>query len=388
MRVLISGGGIAGLTLAYWLHQYHLPVVVIEQAKDIRRDGYAIDFLGTGYDVAERMGLIDQLAAQQIPFEALVYVNKTGKPIAKLDATLIRNITNGKYMGLMHSALEEVLYEALAGEVEMRFDRSLVAIGSGPDAVTVTFNDGRTESFDLLIGADGVHSTTRKLVFGPEDQFSRYLGYTIASYPLADRYDIGRTFKMYVEPARMAAAYCTPKAGELLMFFMYQSTKPEHVPREQRLTRLREVFAGMDWLTEQFLSDVSPAQNVFMDSVIQIQMPTWHQGRVALVGDACDCPTLLSGQGASLAMGGAYLLARALHETADYQEAFLRYEQQMFAFVLAQQKSGRNFAKSFLPSSPLGLFIQQMMMKVLLRPMSRSLLRRMFNIPSILPPPS
>ena len=77
MRVLISGGGIAGLTLAYWLHRYHLQAVVIEQAKDIRRDGYAIDFLGTGYDVAERMGLIDRLAARQIPFEALVYVNKT-----------------------------------------------------------------------------------------------------------------------------------------------------------------------------------------------------------------------------------------------------------------------------------------------------------------------
>lgn len=160
----------------------------------------------------------------------------------------------------------------------------------------MTFHDGTTESFDLLIGADGVHSSTRALVFGPEDQFRRYLGYTIACYPLADRYGIGHTFKMYVEPGRMAAAYCTPQAGELLMFFMYQSAKLEYVPREQRLARLCEVFAGMGWLTEQFLSDISSAQSIFMDAVIQIQMPTWHQGRVALVGDACDCPTLLSGK--------------------------------------------------------------------------------------------
>jgi 2-polyprenyl-6-methoxyphenol hydroxylase-like FAD-dependent oxidoreductase len=388
MRVLISGGGIAGLTLAYWLHHYDIPIVVIEQAKEIRRDGYAIDFLGTGYDVAERMSLIDRIAAQQIPFESLVYVNKDGKPIARLDAALLRSITDGKYMGLMHSTLEEVLYEALADQVEVRFGRWLTQIVPGPETVAVTYNDGTTESFDLLIGADGVHSTTRTLVFGPEEQFSRYLGYIIACYPLADRYGIGHnhTFQMYVEPGRMAAAYCTPQAGEILTFFMYQSTRQEHVPREQRLSRLREVFAGMGWLTEQLLSDVSPLESMFMDAVIQIQMPTWHHGRVALVGDACDCPTLLSGQGASLAMGGAYLLARALHYSADYQQAFLRYEQQMYAFVQAQQKSGRSFAKSFLPASSLGLFVQQTMMKVLLRPMFRGLLRRQFGVESLLSP--
>src|SRR5215472_16096567 len=190
MRVLISGGGIAGLTLAYWLHHYDIPSVVIEQAQGLRRDGYAIDFLGTGYAVAERMSLIDRLAAQQIPFEALIYVNKTGKPIAQLDAALLRTITDGKYMGLMHVTLEEVLYEALAGQVEVRFGRSLTHIMPGPDAVEVTFNDGTTDSFDLLIGADGVHSTSRALVFGPEEQFSRYLGYSIACYPLTDRYGI------------------------------------------------------------------------------------------------------------------------------------------------------------------------------------------------------
>lgn len=161
MRVLISGGGIAGLTLAYWLHQYAIPVVVIEQAKTLRRDGYAIDFLGTGYEVAERMSLIDRLSSQQIPFDDVAYVNKAGKLIARLDAALLRTITDGKYMGLIHWILEEVLYEALAGTVEVWFGRSLTHVVSDPDAVVVTFTDGTTESFDLLIGADGVHSTTR-----------------------------------------------------------------------------------------------------------------------------------------------------------------------------------------------------------------------------------
>lgn len=220
MRILISGGGIAGLTLAYWLHHYNIEVVVVEQANDIRRDGYAIDFLGTGYEVASRMDLIDQLTAQQIPFEALLYVDKDGKPVARLEATLMRKLTEGKYLGLMHATLEEVLYEALNGQVEVRFGCSITAIASNSEAVIVTFNNGTTESFDLLVGADGVHSATRRLIFGPEDQFSRYLGYTIACYPLPNRYGIGHVFKMYVEPGRAVAAYCTPKEGELLMFFM------------------------------------------------------------------------------------------------------------------------------------------------------------------------
>jgi 2-polyprenyl-6-methoxyphenol hydroxylase-like FAD-dependent oxidoreductase len=386
MRVLISGGGIAGLTLAYWLHHYGIPSIVIEQAPGLRRDGYAIDFLGTGYDVAKRMGLIERLEAEQIPFEALIYVDRDGKQVARMDANLIRSITEGKYMGLMHMTLEEVSYEALDGQVEVRFGRSLTHVVPGPDAVEVTFNDGTSESFDLLIGADGVHSNTRALVFGPEEQFSRYLGYTIACYPLTNRYGLGQTFQMYNEPGRLAAAYSTPKGDDILTFFMYQAARKEHIPREQRLSHLREVFAGMGWLTRQFLSDVSPSESIFMDAVMQIQMSGWHRGRVALVGDACDCPTLLSGQGASLAMGGAYLLAHALHDAPDYEQAFRRYEQQMSASVKKEQKSGRSFAKTFLPVSPLGLFVQRTVMNVLFRPMFRGLLRRQYIPHSILPP--
>lgn len=384
MRIFISGGGIAGLTLAYWLHHYGIPSVVIEQAPEPRQDGYAIDFLGTGYEVASRMGLIDQLAEHQIPFEALLYVNKSGEPMARLDARLLQSVTAGRYLGLMHATLEQVLYEALAGQVEVRFGRSLTRIEQQPDAVAVTLNDGTSESCDLLIGADGVHSATRALVFGPEEQFRRDLDSTIACSSLADRYGIGHTFQLYNEPGRMVTAYCTPHECELLLFFMYRSSGSEYVPREQRLARLRGVFAGMGWLTERFLTDISPSENIFMDAVIQIQMERWHHGRVALLGDACDCPTLLSGQGASLAMGGAYLLAQALHDTSSYEEAFGRYERQMGAFVRAQQKNGRQFARSFLPASAPGVFAQRVLLNVLLRPQFRGLLRRYFGVESLL----
>lgn len=384
MRVLISGGGIAGLTLANALHQHGIGTVVIEQASNLRQDGYAIDFFGTGYEVADRMNLIDRLASQQIPFDFVAYVNAQGKLLAKLDMALLRKITNGKYMGLMHWTLEEALYRALEGSVEVRFGLWINAIEPLEHTVEVTFNNGMTESFDLLIGADGVHSTTRALVFGPEEQFKRDLGYTIACYPLTDRYGIDSAWKQYVEPGRLAAVYCTPQPGELLTFFMYQSAGREQIPREQRLARLREVFAGMGWITQQLLSDVEASTHVFMDAVIQIEMSAWHKGRVALIGDACGCPTLLSGQGASLAMAGAYLLAEALHEAATYQEAFQWYEQQMRPYVQTQQKNARRFAKFFLPATPLGLFVQQTMARVLFRETFRAVLRREFSAPSLL----
>lgn len=383
MRVLISGGGIAGLTLAYFLQQHGLTPVVIERASGPRREGYAIDFFGVGYEVAERMHLIDRLAREQIPFDVLAYMNAHDELLAKLDMALVQKITNGKYLGLMHRTLEEALYEALAGTVEVRFGRELLHVVQRSDAVEVTFNDGRTESFDLLIGADGVHSATRALVFGPENQFSHYLGYTIAGFPLADRYRIGRAWKMYLEPGRMVAALCTPQAEEIFTFFGYRSPAPEHLPREQRLPRLREVYAGMGWLTTHLLADVSPAENIFMDAVIQIQMPTWQQGRVALLGDACDCPTALSGHGASLAMAGAYLLAEALHDTTTYQEAFQRYAQQLRPYVQTQQRQARLFAAFFLPGTPLGLFVQQMLVKMLFRETFRAVLRREFSGPSL-----
>jgi 2-polyprenyl-6-methoxyphenol hydroxylase-like FAD-dependent oxidoreductase len=383
MRVLISGGGIAGLTLAHFLFRHGIASVVIERAPDLRQEGYALDFFGIGYEVAERMGLVDRLCSEQIAFDYIAYVNAQGELIAKLDAALLRQVTGGKYLALMRWSLEEALYEALEGRVEVRFGRWCVSASPFSQAVEVTFNDGTTESFDLLIGADGVHSGTRALVFGPEDQFSRDLGYTVVCYPLADRYDIGHMWKMYLEPGRMVAALCTPQAGELLTVFMYHSAKGKLLPREQRLVHLREVFAGMGWLTEQFLADAPASAAAFMDAFTQIQIPTWHQGRVALVGDACGCPTPLSGQGASLAMAGAYLLAEALHEAATYQEAFQRYEQQMRPYVQAQQKNARRLAKFFLPDTPLGVFVQQTLAKVLLRETFGGVLRREFRTPSL-----
>lgn len=384
MRILISGGGIAGLTLAYWLHHYGFQPCVIEQADGIRRDGYGIDFFGTGYDVAERMGIIEQLKDQPLPMTHIAYVNGQGQPTSHMDMDFMRKIMNGKYIGLMHWTLEEALYEKIANQVEFRSRSSLQAIQQEQDGVTVTFQDGTTEKFDLLIGADGVHSQTRTLVFGPEEQFSRPMGYTIACYPLRDRYNLHSTWTMYPEAGRLVGAYGSNHDEEIITLFMHKTEDKTHIPREQRLSHLCQTFAGMGWLTTQLLNDTPDSTSIFMDTATQIQMPTWHNKRVALVGDACGCPTLISGQGASLAMGGAYILAEALHEQKNYQDAFRSYENQMLSYVTQQQNGARGQAKYFAPGSKLEVQLQYVVLKLLMRPAFTGLLRQVFGAESLL----
>ena len=383
MKILISGGGLVGMMLVYWLYQYGYTPVVIEQADGLRRDGYGIDFFGSGYDVAEKMGLIEQLKTQPIKAEYVGYVNENGKPVAKLEMDLMRKIMNGRYLPLMHRTLEEALYQAIAGKVEVRFGRSLTAVSQTADAVTATFNDGSSETFDLLIGADGIHSNTRSLVFGPESEFAHYLGYTIACYAVPDNYGIGRAWQNYTEPKRQVGAYASNREGEVITLFMWEAPDDGYIPHAERLSRLKSEFADMGWITSRLLAD-APDDAIYMDTVTQIKMPQWVNGRVALVGDACGCMTLISGQGASMALGGAYILAEALHEYDDYAAAFRAYENQVRPETETRQEKARDFAKAFVPGSELGLQVQKVMMKVLLRDAFKGALRKQFGGASVL----
>ncbi len=384
MNILISGGGLAGLTLGYWLKQFGMHPVIIERAQGLRRDGYGIDFFGTGYDVAERMGIIDRLAQQKILADGVYYVNEEGKPLTQLSMDLMQKVMNGHYIPLMHWTLEEALYDCIKDDVEVRFGCSLSAVEQTEDSVQVTFDDGSIETYDLLIGADGIHSNTRALVFGPEAQYGRYLGYYVACFAMPDRYGVGNTWKNYIEPQRQVGAYCSNNPGELITFYMWQAPDTGPIPRAERLPTLKRVFKGMGWLAETLLNDLPEDAPIFCDTVTQIVMPEWSKGRVALVGDACGCMTLVSGQGASMALGGAYLLAEALHTQPDYASAFHAYETFLRPHIEQRQKSARDFAKSFVPGSQLGLMVQKVVLKIIARDAFVGVLRSMFGGDSIL----
>lgn len=385
MRILISGGGLAGLTLAYWLHHYGFTPIVIEKADGLRRAGYGIDFVGTGYDVAEKMGILPVLQQQQLPVEKLIYVDKTGKQTAELNIQIMRDALNGRYMGLMHPTLEETLYAAIQNHVEVRFATSLTAVHQTPTCVTVTFSDGTTDSFDLLIGADGIHSHTRSLVFGPEPQFSHHLGYRVAAFALPDRYGIGNTWSNYLEPGRMVGAYCSNQPDQIMAAFIYQTPETAYISPAQRLPALKTAYAGMGWLAAPFLAAAPDPDDIFMDTVTQIRMPRWSNGRICLVGDACGCMTLISGQGASMAMGGAAILAQFLAQAPDYTQAFDRYEAWLRPHIEYRQKRAIGSAKTFVPSNHLSIALQTAVFRFIGQKIFARLIKQQFAMETVLP---
>ncbi|GAA2986258.1 FAD-dependent monooxygenase [Streptosporangium longisporum] len=375
MKILISGGGIAGLTLAHWLHHWGHIAVVAERAPHGRLGGYGIDFFGTGYDVAAHMGITDRLAAHQLPTDSVCYVDGAGRVTARLERQLLEKVIRGPYLALMHTTLEEALAEAVRDKVEIRYGQHIAAIEQRPSGVGITFAEGRQESFDLLIGADGVHSATRELAFGPEERFARHLGYTMACYPLHDTYGLGPRRVHYSEPGRQTILYPTGMPGELIALFLYRTADHTIPPCAERRAALRHTFTGMGWLTPQLL-DAAPEDGLFMDSLTQITMPSWHTGRIALTGDACAAMTLTSAQGASMAMDGGYLLVQALHQHADHQAAFHTYETQLRPAVQQRQQRARTFARSLVPATRTGLATQSAVTRLVLRNAFSGLLRR------------
>lgn len=386
MKILISGGGVAGMTLAYWLHRYGHQPVVVERSPQGRLGGYGFDFHGTGFDIAQRMGVVEELQPFELPVEAVVYLNAAGKVTARLSTELLRKIIRGPYMGLMHSGLEEVLIDAVRDDVEIRYHQSIAAVRQDLDKVEVTFADGTQESFDLLVGADGIHSRTRELVFGPQDAFARYLGYYMASYPLADRYGLGPVRAHYTEPGRQIVTYPTNQPGELIALYLFKAPDQGTIPRAERRDRLRGAFGGMGWITPQLLDDAPDSDGIFMDTMTQIEMPRWHHGRVGLIGDACGSMTLLSGQGVAMAMAGGYILAEALDDNVDHQAAFHHYQQRMHHEVSNRQRNARTFARMLAPDTSLGVAVSNLITTLVLREAFIGLLRRRFTSGSLLAP--
>ena len=384
-KILISGGGIAGLTCAYWLHRQGHQPIVIEKAKQLRKEGYLIDFVGTGWDVANRMNLVPQLEQKALPVSGVRYPNSQGETAARFDLDTLKkalNITD-KFMTLNRADLEEVLYDAVKNDVEVRFDCSIEHINQTAKAVTATLTGGQQETFELLVGADGIHSNTRELVFGNEAEFAAYLGYQVATCIIPAGIAIGDDLVTYNEPDRQANLYRVDD-DEMLAFFIYKAADAGHVPQAKRKTRLQAKFAGAEWRLPEMLAMIADDTPIFMDTVTQIMMPTWHNGRIVLIGDAAYCLTLISGQGASMAMGGAYFLAQALQQSPDYQTAFLQYENRLRPTIEETQEKARRFAPRFVPGSQFQIWLNNRIVKLSNISFFSRIIGKQFNTKSLL----
>jgi 2-polyprenyl-6-methoxyphenol hydroxylase-like FAD-dependent oxidoreductase len=369
--VLISGGGIAGLTSAYWLAKAGLTPTVIERAPALRTDGYVIDFWGLGYDIAERMGLADDLERLGYHMQEMRIVDEDGRRITGFGTSVFRQLTGGRFVTIRRSDLVRAVFKRASPVAEVVFDDEIVGLAHDRDDVHVTFKHSRPRRFDLVIGAGGLHSPVRRLVFGPQESFELPLGYTVAAFETSGYQP--RDESAYIlrsEPGRMLARFALRDDRTLFLFVFADRDRP---PFAQDLSTqravLRREYQGGEWETYRILDELDRAQDLYFDRVSQICMPHWSRARIALVGDAAFCVSLMAGQGSALAMTAAYVLAGELGRPGQrYHEAFYSYERLLRPFIETKQRGARRLSSVFAPMTNLGLLVRNLTIRTMSLP--------------------
>jgi 2-polyprenyl-6-methoxyphenol hydroxylase-like FAD-dependent oxidoreductase len=335
-RVLISGASVAGPVLAFWLSRYGYEVTIVERAPDIRPGGYAVDFRGTGLQVLARMGLVDAVKKYETRTGSITMVNEKNTVVARLPD----GFTSGE-LEIQRGDLAAVLYEATRRGAEYIFDDSIQSMTQMPDGVDVTFVSGKTAKFDIVVGADGLHSTTRAIAFGEESAFVKHLGYYIAIFTVPDFLHLVDAGRYFVQLGKRVGCFGTKNDGTAKASFYFASDKLDYdrrdVASQKRL--LRETYADVGWEASRMLEMMDAAPDFYFDSLSQVNMESWSKGRVVLLGDAASCASPMAGMGTSIAMVGAYVLAGELKTSGgDHIKAFANYEAAMRNFVNEAQK--------------------------------------------------
>jgi 2-polyprenyl-6-methoxyphenol hydroxylase-like FAD-dependent oxidoreductase len=363
--VLISGAGIAGPTLAFWLKAAGFEPTLLERAPALRDGGYVIDFWGLGYDIAERMGLLTEINRNGYRVQEMRIVDDDGRRLAGFGTKAFAELTNGRYVTLRRSCLSRLLFERIEGGVERIFGDEIVAIEEQPDCVRIELKHAGERRFALLIGADGLHSVVRKLVFGPQAQFERRLGYVVAAFEARGyRPRDEDVYLIYGQPGRMIGRFTQREDRTLflLVFAAQDASRPETLDAQKAM--LRNVYGRSGWECTRVLTELDRTDQLYFDRVSQIKMPSWSHGRVALVGDAAFCVSLLAGQGSALAMISAYVLAGELASAhGQYHLAFARYDTLLRNYIDRKQRGAERFAGAFAPKTCAGIFLRNLVVR-------------------------
>ncbi|MFI5895827.1 FAD-dependent monooxygenase [Actinoplanes sp. NPDC051513] len=363
MRVLISGGGIAGPALAFWLQRAGAEVTIVERSRAPRPGGHAVDVRGVARDVIERMGLREAIRDSQVDERGWALVDARGRKRATMPADLFGGEGIVAEIEIARGDLARILHDATAGAVDWRFGDRITALTPDGDA---TFASGGRERFDVVVGADGVRSGVRALAFGPHEEFVRPLGGRGAYFTVADPGDLDNWFEMFNAPGGLVAGIRPERGGTAKASLSFRTNEPwTRTDKAGQMRELRERFAGIGWRVPGFLASMPDAPDFYFDEITQVHVEKWRRGRVVLLGDAGYCGSPLAGLGTSMSLVGAYVLAGELAAAASPEAAFAAYQEQMAAYVKDGTQLPPGGMKAFAPNSSLMIRMRAVSMRMM-----------------------
>ena len=361
--VLISGASVAGPALAFWLGRYGFHPTIVERAPAMRPGGYAVDFRGASVRVLERMGLLSEVQRRQTRIGAITIVDRNNKKVASMPD----GFTSGE-LEILRGDLAGIFHEATRETTEYIFDDSIASMKESEAGIDVVFERGGQRRFDLVVGADGLHSKVRSLAFGEEANFVRYLGYYVSIFTIPNYLNLDQRGLYYGTLGKKVGIFSGGDQREAKASFFFATEPLEYDRRnmDQQKRALRDHFQQEGWEVPRLLQIMETAPDFYFDSISQVKMNRWSAGRSVLLGDAAYCASPLSGMGTGMAVVGAYVLAGELAEAnGDYALAFERYENLMRDFVKKCQGIADGGTDWFVPRTRLRLWLSNQMWKIL-----------------------
>ncbi len=344
-NIFVIGASIAGPAVCYWLKKFGFSPTLIERNNGLRKGGYAIDVRGIAVDIAKQMEIYDELCRQRTTLEYGAYVDENGNILYKEEGEKF-GFRQDEEVEVVRGDFVEILMQAIP-DVPCHFEQSVASMTQNDNGVDVTFKDGNTKQFDLVIGADGLHSRTRRLTFSSDEYSLNDLGCYISVFSVPNYLKLDHSERLFEKNQKLVYINSDKDADMAHAGFMFRSN--HQLDEKEQRAFLKETFNGFGWETNKFLELLDESNDLYFDSITQVKMPKWTKGRIALVGDSGYCASPLSGQGSSLALVGAYLLAGELkNANGDYQIAFEHYNSLLRPFVDANQAFGVLSSQTFL----------------------------------------
>jgi 2-polyprenyl-6-methoxyphenol hydroxylase-like FAD-dependent oxidoreductase len=348
-KILVVGASIAGPAVCYWLKRFGFSPTIIEINPTIRKGGFAIDIRGIAIDLLKKMEIYKSICDKRTKITLGRYVDAQGNVLHEEQGELY-GFREGEDVEIVRGHLVELLMHTIP-EIPCYFNQQVKQLVQHDDFVELVFKDGKKEKFDIVIGADGLHSSIRSMAFNNEEYSLKHLGAYFSVFGIPNYLNLNRIDVAY--EANQKSIHINsdedPNLSQAgLMFRSIHLLKNIRDEREQK-NFLKNTFWDMGWESNKLLQLMETTKDFYFDSITQVKMNFWTKGRVALVGDAGYCASPLSGQGTSLALVGAYILAGELNNAGEnYKKAFSNYNRQLRPFVEENQRLGEWVSKTYL----------------------------------------